>query len=258
MRKAFFNIYLDVYDRNEAYDLCREILLGTTSKSLFFVNAHCFNMAQSNPEYRKVLNESDLIFNDGIGVKLGLYFAGIKAKDNLNGTDLIPDIIKMAVSLKKKIYFLGGRRDIAYKAKLKLEEEYEHINIVGSFHGYFTPEEEAFIKEDINRLEVDVLIVGMGVPTQELWVSKVKPELKTVKLIIGGGAVIDFMSGTIPRAPVWIRNNNLEWVYRLYLEPKRMWRRYTIGNIIYFYHILRFRFSKKAVSESSEITSVKH
>jgi N-acetylglucosaminyldiphosphoundecaprenol N-acetyl-beta-D-mannosaminyltransferase len=238
MRKSYFNVLLDVVDKENALKMCDNALRGKICQSLFFVNAHCYNIAQKDTAYRKALNAADLIFNDGIGLKIGSALAKIKFKDNLNGTDLIPEFIKSCVQLSKKIYLLGGKDDIAMKAKLALEKRYGNISIVGIHNGYFSDEEERQIINDLNSKNVDVLIVGMGVPKQELWITRIKGQLTSVKICIAGGAIIDFIAGNVTRAPNWMRKMQIEWFYRLLLEPKRLWKRYLIGNVQFFYNII--------------------
>lgn len=238
MRKPYFNVLLDVVDKENALKMCENALIGETCQSLFFVNAHCFNVAQKNTAYRNALNAADLIFNDGIGLKIGSVLAKIQFKDNLNGTDLIPEFIKSCVQYSKNIYLLGGKDDIAMKAKSELENRYGNISIVGVHNGYFSDEEEKLIINDLNSRNVDVLIVGMGVPKQELWITRIKGQLTSVKICIAGGAIIDFIAGNVTRAPKWMRKMQIEWFFRLLLEPKRLWKRYLIGNVQFFYNII--------------------
>ncbi len=238
MRQSYFNIFLDILDRNGAIEKCENAVLGKSCKTLFFVNAHCFNVAQNNDEYREALNSADLIFNDGVGLSLGSVFANVKFKDNLNGTDLIPQLIESVVKHSKNIYLIGGKVGIAEKAKTVLENRHKNINIVGIYHGFFSSTEENMIIEEINSRKVDVLIVGMGVPKQELWITAIKDKLETAKLCVAGGAIIDFIAGNVTRAPKWMRVMQIEWLYRLFLEPKRLWRRYLIGNIKFLYYVI--------------------
>jgi len=241
MRSPFYNISLDVIDENEALVLFAETLKGNTCKSLFFVNAHCFNESQKNYQYKKSLLNADIILNDGIGIKIGGILAGIKLKENLNGTDLIPKIIKLAAKEKKTIYLLGSKKNIIIKTKENLEKLIPDIEIVGIHDGYFSENNVHEIIEDINNKKPDILIVGMGVPRQELWIDEYKNQLNSVKLCVAGGAIIDFISGEIARAPKWIRYINMEWAYRLYLEPSRMWKRYIIGNNLFFFYIFLYK-----------------
>jgi N-acetylglucosaminyldiphosphoundecaprenol N-acetyl-beta-D-mannosaminyltransferase len=240
MREAYFNVFFDVVDRNEALGLCANALLGETCKTIFFLNAHCFTVAQQNEYYHNALTTADIIFNDGIGIQLGSRFARVNFKENLNGTDLIPEIIRLGAEKGENIYLIGGLHNVAFKARTILEKRYENIRIVGACHGFFSSDEEQSIIDDINLQKADILIVGMGVPKQELWIKKIRDQLNTVKICIAGGAIIDFIAGNVKRAPQWMRARNLEWVYRLYLEPKRLWRRYLLGGAIFFYYIFLF------------------
>ena len=244
MRKSYFNIFLDVVNKDDALKICSDVLSGDTCKSIFFVNAHCFNVAQINAEYRNALNKSDYIFNDGIGIKIGSYLANVHFKDNLNGTDLIPEIIQSGVKKNKRIYLVGSSEGAVQRAKLNLEKQYHNINIVGTWNGFFSTVEEEQIISDINFNKADILIVGMGVPMQELWISKIRNRLTNVQMCIAGGAIIDFIAGDIKRAPLWMRKLNMEWIYRLYLEPRRMWKRYLIGNFLFLLNAGKLLFKK--------------
>jgi N-acetylglucosaminyldiphosphoundecaprenol N-acetyl-beta-D-mannosaminyltransferase len=241
MRQKYFNINLDVLDKTEALDLVVDSLKGEKCSSLFFVNAHCFNVAQRDNDYRKILNESDFILNDGIGLKLGSYLANVKFKDNLNGTDFIPEVIRLADTYAKSIYLIGCIDGVARNAKSVLEKNFKNIKIVGSRHGYITENDNDEIINEINLLKPEILLVGMGVPKQEKWIWNIKDRLDTVKLCIAGGAIIDFIAGNVKRAPTWMRNNNIEWLYRLYVEPQRMWKRYLVGNVLFFYYVIKHR-----------------
>ena len=245
MRKKYFNLSFDQIEEKKALEICREIIRGHKLKSLFFLNAHCFNVAQKNVRYKQALNSADLILNDGIGLKLGGYLTGLRITNNLNGTDLIPKIIEMGIEENKKFYFIGSTTETLRKAKEELEKKDKNIQIEGVYHGFFTEKDEQYIIDEINRKEIDILIVGMGVPKQELWIEKIRKELKTVKLSIAGGAIFDFISQRIKRAPLWMQKMNIEWIFRLLIEPKRMWKRYLVGNFEFFFKVLYLSFRTK-------------
>jgi N-acetylglucosaminyldiphosphoundecaprenol N-acetyl-beta-D-mannosaminyltransferase len=239
MRIPFYNLHIDLLNEKEALLECQNTIAGEKTKSLYFINAHCFNVAQKNKDYQLAIQRSDYILNDGIGISIAGKLAGTKFPDNLNGTDFIPKIIALGTQHQKSFYLLGSKTDHVEKTKCKLEKVYPGIQIKGVHDGFFSEDQEPEIVRQINQLGIDILIVGMGVPRQELWIDKYKNELSSVKLCIAGGAIIDFMSGNIKRAPVWIRKIYFEWIYRLMLEPKRMWKRYLFGNFIFFVHIFR-------------------
>lgn len=253
MKKYFCDLEMDVLDREEVLDIGTQMIQSHKTHTLFFLNAHCFNVSRKDTEYIKALRETDLLLNDGTGLKIASWFCKIRFKENLNGTDLIPEILNLTAEHKKTAFFLGGKPGIAAKAAERFRKNNPRLNISGTHSGYFTEQDEADIIQDIKKSGAEILVLGMGVPRQEIWAYRQKDELKNVKLIIAGGAILDFLSGEIKRAPLWIRKAGMEWLFRLYLEPIRMWRRYLIGNFEFFYHIFRFQFSpnKKLISEKT-------
>jgi N-acetylglucosaminyldiphosphoundecaprenol N-acetyl-beta-D-mannosaminyltransferase len=242
VKEQFFNINIDITDQQEFLEKCQSILSGERTHTLFFLNAHCFNIAQENPQYYDALRKADILLNDGIGLKLASYFRGIRFRENMNGTDMIPKIISLAAREGKKVFFLGARDGISQKAANTARQQNPDLMVSGTYQGFFSDEEEKLLIERINNSGTDVLIIGMGVPKQELWAIKNQKLLHNVKLIIAGGAILDFLSGNVSRAPVWMRNAGMEWVFRLILEPGRMWRRYLVGNVVFFMHIFRLKF----------------
>ena len=241
MEKKFLNLKIDILNKKEALAKCDDYFNSNTFNRIFFLNAHCCNIAMKNKKYRDAINKCDLVLNDGIGVKFGLSIFGIREKENMNGTDLIPEIINLAVKLDKNIYLLGGKKGVVEKVENKLRQKYPNINIVGKHDGYFNSEKCELIIDEINNKNVDLLIVGMGVPYQELWITENIDKFKYVKIGVAGGAILDFLSENIKRAPFLMRYLKLEWMYRLFLEPRRLWRRYIIGNFQFLYYVIKER-----------------
>jgi len=245
MKKDFFSINIDLLNTSEALQACSEMLLSQKSSKLFFINAHCFNVASVNKAYFKALNSADLLLNDGIGMKIASWFAGVRFKENMNGTDFIPKVIDNAQSLSCRIYLLGAKPGISAIAAEKLNNKAGYQMVAGYHNGYFDKNEEKIIIESINQSKVGLLILGMGVPLQELWIIKNLHKLPDVKLAIAGGAIIDFISENTKRAPKWMQASGLEWFYRFINEPGRLFKRYFIGNFTFFFNIIRFSFQKK-------------
>lgn len=238
LKKNFFDLNINILDSSEALDICTRYLKEDKFNSIFFLNAHCYNISRENIRYKEVLNKCTLLLNDGIGVKLGLRLLGIKQKENMNGTDFIPKVVELGTRLNKNIYLLGGKGDTAKFAGEKLKRMYPSCNIVGWNSGYFGNEINNYIINDILEKKTDILIVGMGVPMQEIWINDNELNLKGVKLCIAGGAILDFLAENVTRAPKTIRRLNLEWAYRLMLEPRRLWKRYILGNFKYIFYII--------------------
>jgi len=243
MRKPYYNLILDILTEESVLSRISDSYNDKIPSTVFFINAHCFNVAQKNPEYHNAILNSDLVLNDGIGIKLGALFIKLDLLENLNGTDLIPKIIEQAVKLNKKIYLLGGNEGVALKAAVNLKSKYPEIHIQGTHSGYFSGGVEQNLISEAGQ--ADLLILGMGVPKQELWAFQHKHELPHTKIILAGGAILDFLSGNVKRAPAWVRRLNLEWAFRLGLEPGRLWKRYIIGNVVFLFTLAKLRFYKK-------------
>ncbi len=245
-KRSYYNIKLNVLNTRELLSICKNVILQSDkNKSIYFINAHCFNIAQKNKSYLKVLNNVDILLNDGIGIKIGSFFTKVKLKENMNGTDIIPKILKFSHSNNLNVYLLGGIDGVANAAKKNIKKKHPGISIVGARSGYFDFNNDSKIIENINNNKTDILIVGMGVPRQELWLSKNSKNLKEVKIIIAGGAILDFLSETISRAPYWMRKSGTEWIFRFISEPKRLFKRYFIGIPIFFFHITYYLFDRK-------------
>lgn len=237
----YYNINIDILDTPDAMAICREFLRSENNHLIYFINAHCFNLAQKNESYRGVLNEADLVLNDGVGISLGAKHAGIVLKENMNGTDFIPKLLELAGNDGRNIYFLGGKEGIGYSAKLKAEQRYPDIKVCGYRNGYFDFHKDDDVVKNIVDKKTELLIVGMGVPRQELWLAKNKERLTGVKISIAGGAILDFISENVSRAPKWMRKTGTEWVFRLLQEPARLFKRYAIGIPLFYYYIYKLK-----------------
>ena len=246
MKSKLLNINIDLFDdEKEVLALLSKDIDSGRSIELFFLNAHCFNLAQKDREYFDILNSCDYLLNDGIGIKIASKIEKLVLKKNLNGTDFIPEIAEMASKKGYKIFLLGAKDGIAEEAAVKLKEKFEGLQIAGVHSGYGLDES---VLEMINNSKPDILIAGMGVPMQEKWIRENKSKLGSVKLFVGGGAILDFLSQRIRRAPLLMRKIGLEWLFRLCLEPGRLWRRYLVGNFLFFYYILVLKLGFKTWS----------
>lgn len=230
------NVKILNMDKSLLLENLRERLADQIKTRIFFVNAHCFNIAQENLDYRRQLNEAEIVLNDGIGIELGAKFFNIDLKENLNGTDFTPEVLGIANSLHKSLYLLGGKPGVAETAGNQILKKFPNIRLVGVADGYF--QDPRHIVSEINQHKPDLLLVGLGVPLQENWISEYIEDLDA-SVIMAVGAFLDFTSGTMKRAPLLIQKCRLEWAFRLFLEPKRMFKRYVFGNILFFFHILR-------------------
>lgn len=216
-----------------------QLAVAPRAAQVSFVNADCFNIAARNADYRRVLDRSALVLADGIGVRLALdWFVGTPLRDNVNGTDMFPRLCAAAAEQGLPVYLLGGQPGIAQSVAENALKRVPGLCIAGVRDGYFTPEETDAVLADINRSGARILLVAMGAPRQEAWIAQHLERLE-VGVAIGVGGLFDFYSGRIARAPGWMRELGLEWVYRLLQEPGRMWRRYVVGNPLFLWRAWR-------------------
>jgi exopolysaccharide biosynthesis WecB/TagA/CpsF family protein len=208
--------------------LCGRIDLGEPTR-IAFLNAHCVNVAARDLAYRAALASADAILPDGSGLALAARLRGIRLAANLNGTDLVPALCERLSQAGGSVFLVGGAEGVAESAAKALQAAHPGLVIAGTNHGFFAQADELELIDRINESGADLLLVAMGVPMQDTWLHRVAPRLAT-PLAMGVGGLFDFLSCRIPRAPMALRSRGLEWVYRLYQEPARMWRRYVLGN----------------------------
>jgi exopolysaccharide biosynthesis WecB/TagA/CpsF family protein len=199
-----------------------------------FVNADCLNKVWTDSDYRETLGRMAAVFADGIGVKLAAKMEGKKIVDNVNGTDLFPLLCQQAAVNQLKVFILGAKPGVAETCAEKMCARTPNLKIAGTQDGYFKEKDTHQIIDRINASGADILIVAFGAPLQEFWIDKHRNRLQ-VPVCIGVGGCIDFFAERISRAPTWVRNISMEWVWRLAQEPKRMWRRYIVGNPLFLY-----------------------
>jgi len=211
--------------------ICDRIAAGQPTR-VAFLNAHCANQAAHDTSYREALASTDALLPDGAGISLAVRIRRRRLAANLNGTDLIPALCQRLATSGHSVFLLGGRPGVARDAATALQRQCPGLAVAGTHDGFFTDIEEAELVREINESGAAVLLVAMGVPKQDTWLARMAPRLHpTVSFGVGG--LFDFLSGRIPRAPKLLRGLGLEWIWRLYQEPSRMWRRYVLGNPVF-------------------------
>ena len=218
-----------------------------------YANAHTLNIASRDPGYREVLRSAAIVFNDGSGVGIAARLWGRPFPANLNGTDLNPRILRLAAERGWPVYLLGARPGVADVAARKATEALPGLEIAGTHSGYFSPLEEPRLVEAIRASGAGLLMVAMGNPLQEQWLAR-HLAATGARLGIGVGAFFDFTAGSVKRAPAWMSRWGVEWIWRLGQEPRRMWRRYVLGNPIFLARVLRERFSSRGRSPAPPST----
>jgi exopolysaccharide biosynthesis WecB/TagA/CpsF family protein len=243
-RKTVLGIPVVSIGWDGATALLTRLLVERRFTKVTFLNAHNANIAYSDPAFAEVLDDF-LILPDGVGVDMAakiLYGSSFPA--NLNGTDFIPAFLEASVR-PLTVALLGASPAIAEAASIRLARIAPQHRLEVIHNGYFAADEEAGIVARIAELRPDVLLVAMGVPRQELWIAR-HIDASHCTLPIAVGALLDFLSGTVPRAPLWLRRLRLEWVFRLVVEPRRLWRRYVVGNPLFLWRVMRQKFMGSA------------
>ena len=210
---------------------------GTAANQVSFANADCLNLACRNEAYRAALASARLVLPDGVGIRLASKMTGQSIRHNVNGTDLFPLLCDRLARDGRRVFLLGGRPGIAEKVSAYIQERHPGLTVAGTRNGYFTPAEERAVVDQVRSARADVLLVAFGAPRQDVWIRDHLTELG-VGVAMGVGGLFDFYSFTLPRAPVWIRELGMEWAFRLANEPRRLWRRYVIGNVVFLARVL--------------------
>lgn len=241
--RDILGVRVAVLDRMAAIRLIEARLIAGPFTRLAFLNAHCSNVAWRDGAYRAALGDF-LVLADGVGVDLASQVLhGAAFPDNLNGTDFIPDLLR-AIATPLRVGLLGARRDHVDAAAAALAHMAPQHDILVVADGYFTDADIPAIRDRIRSLRLDLLLVGMGVPRQELFIAGEVHD-GHVRVAAGVGALFDFLSGVMPRAPDWMRRFRLEWLFRLWREPGRLWRRYLVGNPLFLARVLLRRFGRR-------------
>ncbi len=250
-RKTFnlLGVDIDVLDTDSLGNTIIELTDRDSPHSVMYVNADCMLIARKQEVYRRVLNTSDLVYADGVGIVYGAKLWGLDFPGRSTAADFMPDFCKQFAKKGLRLYFLGATDGVAEKAAAKLRKEIPDLMIVGTQHGYFPQEQEEEIIATINDLKPDILLVGFGAPRQEFWINDHKNNINAT-VIWGVGGLFDFLSGTTRRGPQLLLDHGFEWLCRLVTEPQRLWRRYLIGNTKFVFYLLWDRFFKRGAINS--------
>ncbi len=213
-------------------------LLSPGFRRVFFMNAHCCNVRRKDAAYARAVANADLLLPDGAGVAMAAKMAGQDLAANLNGTDFVPLLLARAARQGKSVFLFGGTPGTAAAAAAKLVHDIPDLRIAGTRDGFEGAAHPQKAIRDINDSGADIVLVAMGVPTQELWLDEYAHRLDAT-LTLAVGALFDFLAGNVTRAPKLVRRARMEWVWRLAMEPRRMAKRYLAGNLTFLGHAAR-------------------
>jgi alpha-1,3-mannosyltransferase len=251
--RAILDIGVSVADLAEAVHSLDQCVTRRQPAHVTFANAHTLNSASSNLRVRDAMRRS-VVLNDGIGVDIASRILfGKPFPANLNGTDFVPKYLQ-ATRHRHRIFLLGAEPGVAEQAAQHFAQLAARHEIVGCRHGYIPARDTPRLIADIRASHADLLLVAMGHPAQELWLTEHLRDTGC-SLGFGVGALFDFMAGRVPRAPAWMRALRLEWTYRLMCEPRRLWRRYLLGNSAFLIRVVAQWLGGSRVQESTNATT---
>jgi len=202
------------------------------------VNAAKIVAAGRDEKLRRVLAQADLVTADGMSVVWASHALGHPLKQRVTGIDLFERLVEHAARRGLSVYFLGARDEAVRGLVERFTSRHPDLRLAGYRNGYFQPSESIAIAETIRRSEADFLFVAMGSPAQEYWIAS-NLGRTGARFALGVGGSFDHLGGLARRAPEWMRRIGLEWLYRFSREPRRLWRRYLIGNTTFVWLIVK-------------------
>jgi len=207
------------------------------------VNVTILVEMQRNIQLREAIQSAHIIVADGQPIVWVSKVMKPQIPERIAGVDLVEHLADYSARFQKSIFLLGATDEVANKAAKVLMEKYAGLHIAGWHHGYFPEARDAEVVRLINCSNADILLVGMGVPRQELFLHQHAATLKPlVRLGVGGS--FDVIAGKRKRAPKWMQHLGLEWAFRFAQEPGRLWRRYLISDILFLWYCIRMLFKK--------------
>lgn len=233
-RIKLLNTEVDNVTMKEAVQKVEQLILSKKPSYVVTPNVDHIVKLEQDKVFQEVYKEADLILTDGMPL---IWISKIKKtpiKEKVSGSDLFPEVCKLAAGKGYKVFLLGAAEGVASKAAENLKEKYKGLNIVGTYspsYGFEKNQDEINkIIKMINQVKPDILAVGLGAPKQEKFLYNFRNQLK-VPVSLAIGASIDFEAGNVQRAPEWMQKIGLEWFYRLIKEPKRMFKRYLVDDL---------------------------
>lgn len=243
-RYKIMNTYVNVVSMDETIRRVEKIIEKGKPTQHVVINASKVNLMEDDPELRRIVNSCPLINADGASIVWAAKILGVPLKERVTGCDLFQELVRVASEKGYKIYLFGAKEEVVSKVKAIYEEQYPGIQIVGYRNGYFTEADEPEIVNNMAESGADMMFVAFSSPKKEYWVNKYIDQLN-IPFVMGVGGSFDIVAGVTERAPKWWQDHGLEWFYRFIQEPRRMWKRYIIGNARFVSLTYKYKFNRK-------------
>lgn len=236
-------VYVDNLSEDEALARIDELVAGGGSHYMTVVNAAKVVAARSDTRLREHLDKAAIVTADGMSVVWASRLLGKPLKQRVTGIDMFERLVGHAARRGLSVYFLGARDASVRDVVRHFTSRFADLRVAGYRNGYFDPSESEKIADAVRRSRADLLFVAMGSPAQENWIER-HLEATGARFALGVGGSFDHLSGLQRRAPAWMQRAGLEWLHRLAREPRRLWRRYLIGNTLFVWLVVKQALSR--------------
>lgn len=242
-RYPIMNTYVNAITMDETIEYVEQIVGERKPTQHVVINASKVNLMEKDAKLRDIVNACPLINADGASIVWAAKRLGVPLKERVTGCDLFQRLVEVASKKGYKIFLFGAKEDVVTRVKTIFETMYPGILIVGYRNGYFKDEDEATMVQQMRESGADMMFVAFSSPKKEYWVNKYLTDIG-IPFVMGVGGSFDIVAGVTDRAPIWFQEHGLEWFYRFIQEPKRMWRRYIIGNAQFVALTYKYKFRK--------------
>jgi len=235
---------IDCLSMGETLDKIESIIKGKTPRQHVVINvAKLVDMHRDN-KLKEIISACDIINVDGMPIVWASKLLGTPLPERVAGVDLFQELIKLSSQKGYRPFFFGARQWVVGKVVEEFKKKYPNLNVAGYRNGYFKESEERSIAEMINNSHADILFVGFSSPIKEKFLNRWMSTME-VPFCMGVGGSFDIVAGRTKRAPLWVQNYGLEWLYRLLQEPRRMWKRYATTNPVFIWMVIKEFFKRK-------------
>jgi N-acetylglucosaminyldiphosphoundecaprenol N-acetyl-beta-D-mannosaminyltransferase len=235
----FLNIPIDTITMQETLERVEKAIVLNKQIHHTVVNAGKIVSMQTNKELEESVVDADIINADGQAIVWAANLLGHKLPERVSGIDLMEELVMRSFEKGYKCFFFGATEEVVTKLVNIYKMQYSEDMIAGYRNGYFKKEDEDKIALQIAESGANILFVAITSPKKEIFLNTYKNKLTNVNFIMGVGGSFDVIAGKVKRAPLWMQNSGLEWFYRVVQEPKRMWKRYLVGNTKFIYLIIK-------------------
>ncbi len=221
---SILNTPVHIITMGEVLPLVQQFMLEPRLHQIATTNPEFVMAAQKDEHFRQVLEQSDLCIADGIGLIWASRYLGTPLPERVPGSELVYNLAELSAQENWRLFLLGAAPGVAEEAAAVFQKNFSGLQIAGTYAGSPDPAENEAIVQRINSSRADILFVAYGAPNQDKWIARNQDVLDSVRLAMGVGGSLDFVTGKAVRAPRWVQYLGLEWLHRLFHEPWR-WRR---------------------------------